>query len=214
MKISYTYRLYGRSKGRGKKNEITNDAISIKVKKIDPLKYNIIDIGAGYGESTLAISKSDSTKHVIACEKFIDGINKISEKSFLYSLNNISIFHGNVHQLFDEYCPHNSISEIWILFPDPWPKKRHFKRRLINVNFFNKINKFLKKNATIHIASDSKSYISDILLSIHQVKKDFNWMNQNKNDWDYLDMTLPQTKYFQKALKKGLNPIYFKLIKY
>jgi tRNA (guanine-N7-)-methyltransferase len=214
MKINYTYRMYGRSKGRGKNNEITNDAISIKIKKIDPLKYNIIDIGAGYGESTLAISKTDSGKQIIACEKFIDGINKIAEKSFLYSANNISIFHGNFHQLLDEYCPNNSISEIWILFPDPWPKKRHFKRRLINVNFFNKITDFLKKDAKIHIASDSKSYISDILLSIHQVKADFKWLNQNKDEWDYLNMTLPQTKYFQKALKRGFNPMYLKLIKY
>jgi tRNA (guanine-N7-)-methyltransferase len=190
--------MYGRSKGRGKNNAITNDAISIKVKKIDPLKYNIIDIGAGYGESTLAISKTDSGKQIIACEKFIDGINKIAEKSFLHSLNNISIFHGNVHQLLDEYCPHNSISEIWILFPDPWPKKRHFKRRLINVNFFKKIKIFLKKDAIIHIASDSKSYISDILLSIHQVKKEFKWVNQNKNEWDYLNMTLPKQNIFKK----------------
>ena len=214
MKTNYTYRMYGRSKGRGKNNAITNDAISIKVKKIDPLKYNIIDIGAGYGESTLAISKIDSSKQIIACEKFIDGINKIAEKRKLYSLNNIFIFHGNVHQLLDEHCPHDSISEIWILFPDPWPKKRHLKRRLINVSFFNKIRNYLKKNATIHIASDSKSYISDILLSINQVKKHFKWVNQNKNEWDYTSMALPQTKYFQKALKKGLNPIYFKLIKY
>jgi tRNA (guanine-N7-)-methyltransferase len=206
--------MYGRSKGRGKNNEITNHAISIKVKKIDPSKYNIIDIGAGYGESTLAISQTHTGKQVIACEKFIDGINKIAEKTILHSLNNISIFHGNVHQLLDEYCSHSSISEIWILFPDPWPKKRHFKRRLINVNFFNKIRDFLKKDATIHIASDSKSYISDILLSINQVKKEFKWMNQNKNEWDYLNVPLPQTKYFQKALKRGLNPIYLKLIKY
>ena len=214
MKINYTYRMYGRSKGRGKNDKISNDAISIKVKKIDKLKYNIIDIGAGYGESTLAISKIDSTKQIIACEKFIDGINKIAEKNFLHSLKNISIFHGNVHQLLDEYCPHNSISEIWILFPDPWPKKKHLKRRLINVNFFHKIRDFLKKNATIHIASDSKLYISDILLSIYQVKKEFKWVNQSKMEWDYLNVTLPQTKYFQKALKKGLNPIYLKLIKY
>jgi tRNA (guanine-N7-)-methyltransferase len=214
MKINYTYRMYGRSKGRGKNNKITNDAISIKVKNIDPLKYNIIDIGSGYGESTLEISKTHTGKQVIACEKFIDGINKIAEKNFLHSLNNISIFHGNVHQLLDDHCPHNSISEIWVLFPDPWPKKRHFKRRLINVDFFKKIRDFLKKDATIHIASDSKLYVSDILLSIHQVKKDFKWMNQNKNEWDYLNVNLPQTKYFQKALKNGLNPIYLKLIKY
>ena len=214
MKTNYAYRMYGRSKGRGKNDKISNDAISIKIKKIDTLKYNIIDIGAGYGESTLAISKTDTSKQIIVCEKFIDGINKIAEESFLHSLNNISIFHGNVHQLLDEYCPRSSISEIWILFPDPWPKKRHFKRRLINVDFFYKIRDFLKKNATIHIASDSKSYISDILLNVHQVKKDFKWENQNKNEWDYSNMPLPQTKYFQKALKNGLNPIYLKLIKF
>ena len=92
--------------------------------------------------------------------------------------------------------------------------KAYFKRRLIDVNFFRKISNFLKKDATIHIASDSKSYISDILFSIHQVKKEFKWVNQNKNEWDYLNMTLPQTKYFQKALKNGFNPIYLKLIKY
>ena len=214
MKVNYDYRMYGRSKGRGKNKEITNDAIEIKLKKIDPLKYNIIDIGAGYGESTIALSKNDNSKQVIACEKFIDGINNIAEKRLLYSLNNISIFHGNVHQLLDEYCPQNSISEIWIFFPDPWPKKRHYKRRLINANFFHKIKDYLKKNAIIHIASDSKSYISAILMSIYKVKNEFNWMNQNKNEWDYLNTALPETKYFQKALKKGLNPIYLKLIKY
>ena len=143
-----------------------------------------------------------------------EGMDKITQKSFLNYLNNIFIFHGNVHQLLDEYCSNNSISEIWILFPDPWPKKRHFKRRLINVNFFNKILDFLKKDAIIHIASDSKSYIANILFCIHQVKNQFKWINQNKNEWDYLNVSLPQTKYFQKALKKGLNPIYLKLIKY
>ena len=64
--------MYGRSKGRGKNNAISNDAISIKVKKIDALKHNIIDIGPGYGESTIAISKTDSSKQIISCEKFID----------------------------------------------------------------------------------------------------------------------------------------------
>ena len=56
--------------------------------------------------------------------------------------------------------------------------------------------------------------ILTIILSIYQVKKEFEWINQNKNDWDYSNTTLPQTKYFQKALKNGLNPIYLKLIKY
>ena len=213
MKMNFSYRLFGRSKGRGKNSKINNEAIKIKVKKIDLFKYNIIDIGSGYGESTFEIAKSDSKKFVIACEKYIDGINKIAKNALNSSLRNIFIFHGNVHQLLDEYCPNKSISEIWILFPDPWPKKKHFKRRLINVIFFEKIKQYLKDDAIIHIASDSKSYISEILISVYQVKKDFKWINQNIERWNYAFLPMPKTKYFQKALENGLNPFYLKLIK-
>ena len=213
MKNSSKYRLFGRSKGRGKNNEISNAANKIKIKKINNSKYNIIDIGAGYGESTIDFARNSSHKTIIACEKYIDGINKIAEISQKEFLENVSIFHGNVHQLLDECCPYNSISEIWILFPDPWPKKRHFKRRLINISFFNKIKKYLKKNAIIHISSDSKSYISDILQFVYEVKNDFLWLNQTKIDWDYSNHALPQTKYYKKALENGLNPFYLKLLK-
>ena len=211
--MNYSYRLYGRSKGRGKNNKLTKEAIQIKLKEIDPNKYNIIDIGSGYGESSIEIARTSSANFVIACEKYIDGINNIAKNNLKNSLNNISIFHGNVLQLFDEICLKNSISEIWILFPDPWPKKRHFKRRLINVNFFKKIKYYLKDEAVVHIASDSKSYISEILNTVYQVKKDFKWTNQNKEQWDYANLTMPKTKYFKKALKNGLNPFYLKLIK-
>ena len=213
MKIFFKYRLFGRSKGRKKNSVVNSQANEIRTKKIDPLKYNILDIGSGYGESTLKIAKNDNKKFVIACEKYIDGINKIADNAKLYSLKNISIFHGNVHQLLDEYCTNNTFSEVWILFPDPWPKKRHHKRRLINVSFFNKIKGYLKEGAIIHICSDSKSYISEILGSVYEVKKDFKWINQNKKEWDYSNLALPKTKYFQKALKKRLNPFYLKLIK-
>ncbi len=213
MKTNFEYRLFGRSKGRGKINTITDEAKKIRISKIDSSKYIIVDVGCGYGESTLEIAKNNNKKNVIACEKFIDGINKIAENNTNSKLKNISIFHGNVHQLLDEYCYLRSIAEMWILFPDPWPKKKHFKRRLINTSFFIKLNKYLKKNSKIHIASDSKGYISEILSSVYQVKNDFKWINQNKDEWDYKNLPLPKTKYFKKALKKGLNPFYLKLTK-
>jgi len=195
------------------KLQINKEDIKYIIKNIDSSKYNIIDVGSGYGESTIEFASFDNKKIVIACEKYIDGIKNIIENAKIESLNNVFIFQGNVHQLLDEYCIKNSISEIWILFPDPWPKKRHFKRRLINVVFFNKIKKFLKKEAIIHIASDSKSYISEILKCISDVKNDFLWINQNKQEWDYSNLSLPKTKYYKKALENGLNPFYIKLMK-
>ena len=211
--INYNYRLFGRSKGRGKNNKISNLAKEIELKKINPLKYNVIDIGSGYGESTIELGRRYKEKIFIACEKYIDGINNIAKKNKDELLNNIFIFQGNVNQLFDEYCTNNSISEVWVLFPDPWPKKRHLKRRLINTIFFNKLKKILKKNSIIHITSDSKLYISEILKYIYEIKNDFLWLNQNKQEWNYSNLDLPKTKYYKKALKNGLKPFYIKLLK-
>ena len=212
-KNNFIYRLYGRSKGRKKNNQINSSVLKIKINKLEKCKYNIIDIGSGYGESSLELAKKNTNHIVVACEKYIDGINNIAEKAQCESIDNLFIFQGNVHQFFDEYCVEKLISEIWILFPDPWPKRRHFKRRLINESFFNKINKYLKKDSNIHIASDSKSYISQILHCIYKVRGDFLWINQTKHEWEYSPTTLPKTKYFKKALENGLNPFYIKLIK-
>ena len=211
MKNNSSYRLYGRTKGR--KNKINNQFLEISLKEIDKNKYNILDIGSGYGESTIKLAKVDKQKVVICCDKYIDGLNNLYNQAKLELLDNIYIYQGNVHQLLDEHCKIDFISEVWILFPDPWPKKKHFKRRLINHDFFIKINKFLKSGATINIASDSKSYISQILRIIHQIRNDFKWLNQNKLEWDYDPVTLPETKYYKKALKNGLNPFYAKLKK-
>ena len=214
MKIdNSSYRLFGRSKGRKKNTQISELVKKIQINKIDKSFFNIIDIGSGYGESTIEIGKKNKDYKVIACEKFIDGINNIAKQAQIECIDNIYVFHGNVHQLLDEYCAENTISEIWILFPDPWPKNRHFKRRLINDSFFLKVKKFLKHKSYIHIASDSKSYISEILNCVFKLKKDYLWVNQSKDDWEYAKLSLPKTKYFKKALKNGANPFYIKLIK-
>ena len=207
-----SYRLYGRTKGR-KKNNNNDSFLKIKLTNVDHKKYNILDIGSGFGESTIKIAKKDKKKIVICCEKYIDGLNNLFKKVEKNLLNNIYIYQGNVHQMLDEYCSKKSISEVWILFPDPWPKKKHYKRRLINKYFFNKIKAYLKYEAEINIASDSKSYISHILGTIYQVKSDFLWVNQSKSEWEYDSEILPETKYYKKALKNGLKPFYIKLKK-
>lgn len=211
MKNNLAYRLYGRTKGRKKKNN--NIFSKIKLKKIDNEIDYIIDIGAGYGESTIELAQTNNDKTVICCEKYVDGLNSLFNKVQTHSISNIEIYQGNVHQLLDEHFKKDSIFEIWILFPDPWPKKRHFKRRLINKSFFDKIHKYLKKGSTINIGTDSKSYISQILGTIHYIKQDFKWINQSKSDWDYNPEILPETKYYKKALKNGLKPFFAKLKK-
>ena len=212
MKNNSVYRLYGRTKGRKKKNS-DSSFLKLKLRELDQRKYNIIDVGAGFGESTIKLAKKNPENIIICCEKYIDGLKSLFNKSQKESISNIFIYQGNFLQMLEEYCKEDSISEIWILFPDPWPKRKHFKRRLIDKSFFIKIHKYLKNKSTINIATDSKSYVSQILRSIYLVKDEFLWLNQKKFDWDYNPEILPNTKYYRKALENGLNPFYVKLMK-
>ncbi len=211
MKNNYSYRLYGRTKGRKKNSD--NSFLQIKLRELNKKNYNIIDIGAGFGESTITLAKRNRKNIIISCDKYIDGLNNLFKKTQIESLDNIYIYQGNVHKMLDEFSEKESISEVWILFPDPWTKKKHFKRRLIDKFFFEKIDKFLKNNAIINIATDSKSYVAQILKTIDLVRGNFMWLNQSKAEWDYNPKTLPETKYYKKARKKGLNSFYVKLKK-
>ena len=206
------YRLYGRTKGR-KNNKNNVSFLRIKLINIDHNKYNILDIGSGFGESTIKIAKKDKKKIVICCEKYIDGLNNLFKEVQKEQLDNVYIYQGNVHQMLDEYCSKNSLSEVWILFPDPWPKKRHHKRRLINEEFLHKIEKYMKKNCYLLISTDSTSYLKEILFLVYKIRNSFCWENQNIYGLEYQNNLIPQTKYYKKALKSGRNSFFIKLRK-
>ena len=98
-------------------------------------------------------------------------------------------------------------------FPDPWPKNRHAKRRLITSDFLIKLHKILKESGNIYIATDSTIYIRFILNSIYKCKKYFNWVNQseiNLSIKDYFDI---ETKYYKKAINSQRKPSLFILRK-
>lgn len=214
--IKYNYKIYGRHKGRkGKKINLDSYEELISSYSNHSLNvdnYNILDIGSGNGENALYLSNNIKNK-IIVCEKFIDGNINLVNKILKNNIKNISIYDGNVNKFLDDLISEEFFSEIWILFPDPWPKKRHHKRRLINSFFFEKLNKFLKRGSYIFIATDSKSYLREILYSMFLIKNIFCWENQTNFTWDYENNSLPETKYYKKAIKSGRKPFFIKLRK-
>ena len=216
-KKSYKYRIYGRTKGRKKiqsfdKGFIENCKINLE-KDIKQNKNNILDVGSGSGENTLFLAKKNPDALIIAIDIFRDGnINLCNELSNL-KLYNVKLFSSNVHKLFDYLNKDNYFSEIWILFPDPWPKKKHFKRRLINDNFFKKVYPYLKKNGKIFIATDSTSYLKSIINSVYKVKSLFNWQNNKPQNWIYEMLDLPYTKSFKKAQNSYRSSFFIELVK-
>ena len=216
-KITDKYTIYGRKKGRKKihlddKDFFVNYKINLE-KDIKKNKKNIIDVGSGKGENTLFLAKKNPDALIIANEIFWDGnINLCTQLSKL-KLDNVKIFSNNVLKLFDHLNKDDYFNEIWILFPDPWSKKKHYKRRLINDNFFIKVYPFLKRDGKIFVATDSSSYLKSIMNSIYKTKSLFNWLNSKPQNWIYEMLDLPCTKFFKKAQNSHRTSFFIELVK-
>ena len=210
-------RLFGRTRGRSKKKfdinkyHELNEKFAIK-KFVDNQNY-ILDIGTGYGETSLYLSKKFPKKTIIACEKYIDGNFNLYKKIIRSKINNIRVFPGNVNELLDQNEKQKNFKLIWIFFPDPWPKKRHWKRRLINKNFLKKIYNFLDNNGEIYIVTDSISYSRYIFNVIFENKNLYKFINLTKTYLTLKDYHNIETKYYKKAIISGRNPILFILKK-
>ena len=213
----FKYKICGRFKGRKK----INDSLVQKYKdyQIDFTKdiqidnKNILDIGSGSGENSIFLSLKHPKADIIACDLYEDGNFNLIDKILKNNLNNIHFFKGNIIEFLDLIKPSQLFDEIWILFPDPWPKKRHHKRRLISDHFLKKIHHFIKDGGKIMIATDSSSYTQSILSVIHNLRIMYLWENPRFLEWNYDYLNLARTKFYQKAKKSFRKSIFFILKK-
>ena len=213
---NYTNRLFGRTRGRSKKKiNLKNYYETVdkyKFKNFKEKSEYILDVGTGYGETSIFLAKQFPDKIVISCEKYIDGNITLLKNIKKNNINNILLHNGNVYNIID-ITNKKYFNLVWIFFPDPWPKNRHVKRRLITSDFLIKLHKILRVNSEIYIATDSTIYVRFILNSIYRCKDYFNWVNQseiNLSIKDYFDI---ETKYYKKAINSQRKPSLFILRK-
>ena len=213
----FKYKLFGRFRGRKKFHHPSYEDLSryrLKADKdINKLNYNILDIGSGSGENALFLSKARPKSKIITCELFHDGNVNLVNQIINKKITNICLFQGNVLEFFDCEEPLLIFDEIWILFPDPWPKTRHHKRRLINNIFLANISRYLKHFGRLMIATDSQSYIQSIVKNIFLMQNIYIWNNQQVSEWSYGNLELPSTKFYKKAMKSSRNSMFFELHK-
>ena len=163
-------------------------------------KKNIIEIGFGDGKHLLRLAQANKDTHFIGCEVFINGLGKVLKKIVDNNLTNISLCGLNCLYLL-ENIKESSIDKIFIINPDPWEKKRHFKRRLINKKFISSMYKKIKNGGKVIITTDSSSYFLSILEIIKNEQIDFEETVQKilvKGDELY-DIS----KYQKKGIEKG-----------
>ena len=213
----FKYKLFGRFRGRKKIHHSSfQDSKKYQFnleRDINNSKYNILDIGSGSGENALFLSDTYPDSKIITCELFYDGNVNLVKQIKKNKITNISLFYGNVLEFLDHAEPLLTFDEIWILFPDPWPKIRHHKRRLISNFFLEKIYKYLRHSGKLMIATDSQSYIQSIIKNIFLIQSTYAWNNQKVSDWDYGNLELPKTKFYKKAMKLNKKSMFFELLK-
>ena len=216
LNTNYSKRLFGRTRGRSKKkidlNKYHQTVSKYKFQNFDKKLEYILDIGTGYGETSIFLANKFLDKVVISCEKYIDGNIILLKNIEKNKIHNIRLHNGNVYDVLDS-TNKKYFKLVWIFFPDPWPKNKHAKRRLITSDFLIKLHKILKKNSEIHIATDSTIYVRFILNSIYNCKEYFLWLNQSQMNLhikDYFDI---ETKYYKKAINSQRKPSLFILRK-
>jgi len=135
----------------------------IDLKQIFPASKSIImEIGFGMGEATAIIAKNHPDNGYIAVDVHPPGIGKLLARIVENDLTNLKVIEEDVHVVLQHMIADESLDGIHLYFPDPWPKKKHNKRRIVNQGFLHLIHPKIKSGGFIHIATDWVPYAESI----------------------------------------------------
>jgi tRNA (guanine-N7-)-methyltransferase len=220
---SYIPILYGRQAGKPLKprQQRLMQSLLPKVAMPDPTKGPIdlgavfaqaeeiwLEIGFGGGEHLAWQAARHPTFGFIGAEPFLNGVAKLLVHIDEEKLNNVRVHYGDARPLI-EALPAASLGRIFVLHPDPWPKKRHFKRRMISPWFFKEAARLLKSGGELRVASDISDYIRWTLMHARNAP-DFDWMAECARDWKERPDDWPQTRYEAKAAREGRAATYLR----
>ena len=170
-----------------------------------------LEIGFGGAEHLVWQAERNPGIGLIGCEPFEDGVVKALTAIEEKRLANIRLHADDARPLL-RWLPANSISRVFILFPDPWPKKRHAKRRLVSPSLLDLLARVMRSGAELRIATDIGDYARTALLSAMN-SPDFRWLAASPADWRVRGADWPGTRYEAKALREGRRSYFFTFIK-
>ena len=172
----------------------------------------VLEIGFGGAEHLLHKASAEPNTLHIGVEPFLNGVAKALAGIDRNDLENIILHHGDVRDVLD-VLPDACLDSVYILFPDPWPKQRHFKRRLIQEELISAMFRVLKSGGQLFFASDITSYVDWALMRILRYKDEngngFEWPAEKAGDWMDPYPDWPGTRYEAKAFREGRTPHYF-----
>lgn len=160
-----------------------------------------LEIGFGGGEHLLWQARANADIGLIGCEVFEDGVVKVLAGVEEGGISNVKVCDEDARALL-RWLPGGSVERVFILFPDPWPKKRHVKRRLINRALLDELGRVMVPDGELRIATDIGDYLRTILVAFHG-HPDFLWHARGPTDWRERGEDWPGTRYEAKATREG-----------
>lgn len=182
----------------------------------------VLEIGFGDGQHLYGQAKNNPQNMYVGVEVFQNGvanlltlISGIKEGANLpclvklsdYDVQNVRVYDDDVRLLF-KCIPDEFFDKVFLLFPDPWPKKKHTARRFVNPQNLVEVARVLKKGGLFRIATDHPIYKRHVLRTMHECSA-FYWTAKCSDDWRNEPADWVQTKYQLKALREGRRPVWF-----
>ncbi len=170
-----------------------------------------LEVGFGAGEHLAAQAGARPDIGFIGCEPFINGIAGLLSLIASEGITNVRVFDDDARKLLP-CLPEASIGRIYALFTDPWPKKKHHRRRFISDETVGELARVLADGGELRLASDHGGYVEWMLERLNR-HPDFAWPALNKCAWTDPPDDWAETRYERKAKKQGLKPVYLRFLR-
>lgn len=217
-------RLYGRAQGHklrvGQQALVDELLPTVSVPVAGPLDAAILfgsdrplefEIGFGAGEHLAGQAALRPGHGFIGCEPFVNGVVGALMHIRDDGLDNVRLHMGDALDVL-ERLPDASLERLYLLHPDPWPKARHAKRRMVNHGPLDLIAAKLKPGAEFRLGTDDPTYCAHAMMVMDR-RRDFTWLAESATDFLTRPADWPETRYERKARRQGHEVWYFRYVR-
>lgn len=169
-----------------------------------------LEIGFGGGEHLVHQARQNPDVGIIGAEPYINGVAMLLGKIRRAGVSNLAVHPGDVRDLMD-VLPAGSIKRAFLLYPDPWPKSRHHRRRFVTPEHLEPLARVMAPGAHLRVATDIPDYVRQTLEEVPRAG--FEWTAQGPSDWRVAWDDWFSTRYEQKALREGRVPHYMTFVR-
>lgn len=169
-----------------------------------------LEIGFGGGEHLVHQAAANPDAALIGCEPFINGVAMLLGRVRDAGVENLRLYPGDVRDLFD-VLPDACLARVFLLYPDPWPKTRHHRRRFVTPQYLQPLARVMQPQAVLRVATDIPDYVRQTMEEVPQAG--FAPLTPAPEDWREPWDDWMSTRYEQKALREGRRPHYLTFVR-